>query len=420
MATSSSDSDEQLSSARANPARLGLVFVYPDTELRRFVLQPGRHLVGRDPGCAVPLDGRAVSWAHAELRTDERSAIIRDLQSTNGVLLDGVPITEAPLSDGSVVRLGEFLAVATPLGEEEAQLPPQLREQRGLGIHVGPVLATALAPLQVAAADARPLLIEGETGTGKKLTARLFHAESGRRGAFVAIDCGALDVVTGAHQLFGPAQGASPLDEARDGTLYLANLTALAPALQARLEQELTAREGERLGLVVGNQEPLATAMADGRLSRGLYERLDGTKLRLPPLRRRQVEIPGLFRHLFALHGQGRMPLLSTELVERLCLYDWPCNVRELMLLVRRLSSLHGDELRLRTAHLPARMMPGDHEKVTSPVTPVSGVDASSLLDALREAGGNVGRAALRLGITRERAYRLMERLGPAAGRAGA
>jgi transcriptional regulator of acetoin/glycerol metabolism len=137
-------------------------------------------------------------------------------------------------------------------------------------------------------------------------------------------------------------------------------------------------------------------------------------------LRQRQVEIPGLFRHLFSLHGEGRMPLLSTELVERLCLYDWPCYVRELVLLVKRLSALHGDELRLRSAHLPARMMPGDHEKTTSPVTPVNGVDASSLLDALREAGGNVGRAALRLGITRERAYRLIDRLGLAAGRAGA
>jgi transcriptional regulator of acetoin/glycerol metabolism len=182
----------------------------------------------------------------------------------------------------------------------------------------------------------------------------------------------------------------------------------------------LEERRGERLGLVVGSQEPLAIALADGRLSRSLYDRLDGTKVRLPPLRRRQVEIPALFRHLFALHGLGRMPLLSTELVERLCLYDWPCNVRELMLLVKRLSALHGDELRLRAAHLPARMMPADQEKTTSPVTPVGGVDSSSLLDALREAGGNVGRAAVRLGITRERAYRLIERLGMAAGRAGA
>jgi two-component system, NtrC family, response regulator GlrR len=420
MSIPSRDSDDALSAAPANPATLGLVFVYPGNELRRIALPPGRHLVGRDPACAVPLDGRAVSWAHAELRTDEHAAVIRDLQSTNGVLLNGVPITEAPLADGSVVRLGEFLAVATPVAEEEELTPGPFREQRGLGLFIGPVLATALGPLQVAVADGRPLVIEGETGTGKKLAARLFHTESGRRGAFVAIDCGALDVVTGAHQLFGPAPGASPLDEARDGTLYLANLTALAPALQARLEAELDARRGERLGLVVGNQEPLASAVADGRLSRGLYQRLDGTKLRLPPLRRRQVEIPGLFRHLFALHGEGRMPLLSTELVERLCLYDWPCNVRELVLLVKRLSALHGDELRLRAAHLPARMLPGDHEKTTSPVTPVAGVDATSLLDALREAGGNVGRAALRLGITRERAYRLIERLGLAAGRAGA
>lgn len=418
--SSSRDPDADVEAARANPARMGLVFVYPGHELRRVPLSPGRHLVGRDPACAVPLDGKAVSWAHAELRTDERSTIIRDLQSTNGVLVNGVPISEAPLVDGSVIRLGEFLAVATSVSAEDQLLPPHFREQRSLGVYLGPVLAQAIAPLQVAAADGRPVVIEGETGTGKNLTARLFHAESGRRGGFVAIDCGALDPTTGAELLFGAADGAAPLDEARDGTLYLANLTALAPSLQERLEAELDARRGHRLGLVVGNQEPLAIAVADGRLSRGLYEQLDGTKVRLPPLRRRQIEIPALFRYLFALHGEGRMPLLSTELVERLCLYDWPCNVRELVLLVKRLSSLHGEEFRLRSAHLPARMMLGDHEKTTSPVTPISGVDSSSLLDALREAGGNVGRAALRLGITRERAYRLIERLGLAPGRAGA
>ena len=176
---------------------------------------------------------------------------------------------------------------------------------------------------------------------------------------------------------------------------------------------------------MAGSQEPLATAVAEGRLA----------ALALPATGRGEAAAaaaaparggdPALFRRLFERQERdgrrGRCPLLSTDLVERLCLYDWPCNVRELVLLVERLSALHGDELRLRSAHLPARMMPPDLEKITSPVTPVNGVDASSLLDALREAGGNVARAAARLGITRERAYRLIERLGlSATSRAGA
>ena len=419
MSNRNTDADLQPQSA----APLHLAFVYPGEEPRTIPLSAGRQLIGRDPGCAVPLDGRAVSWAHAELRSDGRVAVLRDLQSTNGVLVAGLPVSEALLTEGAVVRLGEFVAVVTRL--PDAADGPRFQQQRALGVHIGPILGTALAPLQVAAGNGGTLVIEGETGTGKSLTARLFHAESGRRGAFVAIDCGELTAETAEAALFGAvARGAdgeaagAPLDDARDGTVYLANLTALPLPLQERLQRVLEERRGERLGLVVGSQEPLAIALADGRLSRGLYERLDGTKVRLPPLRRRQLEIPSLFRHLFALHGLGRMPLLSTDLVERLCLYDWPCNVRELVLLVKRLSALHGDEIRLRSAHLPARMMPSDQEKTTSPVTPVGGVDSSSLLDALREAGGNVGRAAVRLGITRERAYRLIERLGMAAGRA--
>src|SRR5687768_1543787 len=88
-------------------APLSLVFVYPNEEVRAIPLVPGRQLIGRDPGCAIPLDGRAVSWAHAELRSDGRVSVIRDLQSTNGVLLAGLPVSEALLNEGAVVRLGE-------------------------------------------------------------------------------------------------------------------------------------------------------------------------------------------------------------------------------------------------------------------------------------------------------------------------
>ena len=86
------------------------------------------------------------------------------------------------------------------------------------------------------------------------------------------------------------------------------------------------------------------------------------------------------------------------------------------------LISLHGDEDRLRSAHLPPRMLPPDLDnKTTSPVTPKSsGLDLPELLDAVRESGGNMTRAANRLGISRERAYRLIDRLGLSAGRAGA
>jgi transcriptional regulator with PAS, ATPase and Fis domain len=389
----------------------GIYFVHPGEGPRFIAWQRGRTVLGRNPGCAIPLAGRAVSWEHAELRFDGQTAVLRDLKSTNGVMVDGAPVSEALIEDGRVIRLGDFLGVAgsEAAGEGNWSLP----KAEQLGMHVGPVLRAALQPLLIDGGSPRPVVIEGETGTGKRLCAHLCHELGERAGGFIADDCGADE-----RGLI-----ADLLARAAGGTLYLANISALPLSEQERLAAALA--DGSDVALVAGSQEPLATAVAEGRLQRSLYQQLDGVKLRLPPLRRRLAELPSLFRRLFERQTRdgrrGRCPLLSTDLVERLCLYDWPCNVRELVLLVERLATLHGDELRLRSAHLPARMMPPDLEEITSPVTPINGVDASSLLDALREAGGNVARAAARLGITRDRAYRLIERLGlSATSRAGA
>jgi two-component system, NtrC family, response regulator GlrR len=399
---------------------LGLHVVHPWASAGFRPFADGRHVIGRNPACAIPLEGRAVSWEHAELRIDGPRAMLRDLESTNGVLVDGQPISEVALDDGKVVRLGDVLAVVGPTPPAPLDEPP-FAEAEALRMYVGPPLAAALAPL-ARGRDTRLLLLGGETGTGKALAARLVHARSSRAaagGAFAAFDGALLDHAGAARQLFGEA---GALAHAAAGTSYLANVTALHLANQRALAQALRTHRGP-LQLILGSQEPLVAARAAGRLEPTLHQTLadlGAIAIDLPPLRRRAAEIPGLFRHLFQQHGPGRVPGFSTDLVERLCLYDWPCNVREMVLLVERLATLHGDEPRLRSAHLPARLMPPDQEKTTSPVTPVNGVDSSSLLDALRKAGGSIEQAAASLGITRERAYRLIDRLGPAAGRAGA
>jgi two-component system response regulator HydG len=203
----------------------------------------------------------------------------------------------------------------------------------------------------------------------------------------------------------------------------------LPPLAQTRLADALRAASTGDLCVIAGSQAPLESALQSGDLLPALFEVFGpatAQTLHLPPLRERLVEIPALFRHLVVLHGRPGAararaiagPSLSTELVERLCLYDWPCNVREMVLIVQRLIALHGDEPRLRAAHLPARLSPEREGSTTSPVAPVSGVDLSALLDAVRDAGGNISGAALRLGITRERAYRLIDRLGLVRGSA--
>jgi transcriptional regulator of acetoin/glycerol metabolism len=103
-------------------------------------------------------------------------------------------------------------------------------------------------------------------------------------------------------------------------------------------------------------------------------------------------------------------PSVEAKLVERLCLYDWPFNVRELALLVKKLLVLHGAKESLKAAYLPERMLEVVEPAATEPrrVSPPSDVDLGRLLDALRASGGNVTRAAAALGIPRQRAYRMM------------
>ena len=133
--------------------------------------------------------------------------------------------------------------------------------------------------------------------------------------------------------------------------------------------------------------------------------------VRLPPLRERVQEIPFLFMNLLAKGLSGRpRPLVDSALVERLCLYDWPFNVRELDLMTRQLIALHGDEKKLVRAMLPSRLLEPGKPATTPVATPVSpALDLETLLAVLRSHGGNVTRAAAALGISRQKAYRLME-----------
>jgi transcriptional regulator with PAS, ATPase and Fis domain len=200
----------------------------------------------------------------------------------------------------------------------------------------------------------------------------------------------------------------------------------LSLATQAKLLRAIEAREVIPLGqsqpvpvdvrLVVAAQQPLTRAVAEQRLRPDLFARLDGLTARLPPLRDRREDVPGLFFHFLRELSGGRPPAVESRLLERLCLYDWPFNVRELEQLARKLLVLHGHESVLRSSNLPDRLRHlGDPGASAPPQPDVSprdrdAEDLKALVDALRSASGNVARASAAIGISRQRAYRLMNR----------
>ena len=390
----------------------------------------GELILGRDAGCAVQLDGHDVSRRHAALRKvgSEAGATITDLGSRNGVRVNGRPIATAPLGAQDVVRLGGWVGVVTAAPGEV--------EEIASGLWGGAAMRAALAPLTGAAASDLPIVLEGETGTGKELVAGALHRWSGRKGPLVAVNCAALPEALAEGELFGYRRGAftgaeraSPgfFRAADGGTLLLDEISDLPLALQAKLLRVLEQREVQPLGeprpvpidvrVVVAGQQSLMESVRAGRFRADLLARLDGLTVRLPPLRQRREDVLPLFSRLLDGVSRGRGPAIESDFAERLCVHDWPFNVRELVLLVRRIVALQGGEATLRAHHLPDRI--GQETAGSSPGGPVAPaataalpaepVQLPALLVALRASGGNVARAAAILGISRQRAYRLME-----------
>ena len=397
----------------------------------------GKKVVGRDEACDTILEGTEISRRHAAFRVDGPMLAVRDLESRNGVYVNGVRRADAPVAPGDVLRCGEWIGVAVA-DDDSSGLTEILP-----GWHGGPTLLAAIAPAR-SAGDDLAIVLEGETGTGKEGLARAVHEWSKRRGPFVAVNCAALPAHLAEAELFGHRRGAFTgadraslglFRSAHGGTLFLDEVLELPPAVQPKLLRVLQQREVQGLGeatpvavdvrIVAAAQEPLANAVKAGRFRADLQARLDGLTIVLPPLRARRDEIVPLFRAFLRQHAGGRPPELDPKLVEALCLHEWPLNVRELLSLARKLLVVHGHEPVLKRTHLPEAF--GSRERVTDhagaaqpPHEPAARDDVrarrstddedefAALVEALRANRCSVARAARAIGVSRARAYRLL------------
>jgi transcriptional regulator with PAS, ATPase and Fis domain len=395
----------------------------------------GVKVVGRDDSCDSVLVGTEISRRHAEFRVDGPLVAVRDLESRNGVFVNGERRVDAPIALGDVIRCGEWIGVVVwQGGDDEAAAFREIAP----GWHGGATLFAAVEPARRLAADL-PIIIQGETGTGKEGMARALHDWSGRKGPLVAVNCAALPGELAEAELFGYRKGAftgadtnSPglFRAAEGGSIFLDEILELPMALQAKLLRVLEDRRVRALGetrdvpidvrIIAATQEPLSEAVADRRFRADLHGRLDGLTLVLPPLRDRREDIAPLFLEFLRVYGVGRSLEVEAKLVETLCLYDWPLNVRELVLLTRRLLGVHGQERTLKKAFLPERILTrgsrADPGASIVPSTPDKrawrktddDAEFEALIKALREQGGSVARAASAIGVNRSRAYRLL------------
>ena len=406
---------------------LAIQWVYGSAYAERHALRGARLRIGRGEECHLRLEHPSVSREHAELQRQGPIFSLRDLGSTNGSYLNGQRTEHAVIADGDVLRFGDFLGIVRlhDRTDEEtffSELAP--------GLWGGATLRAVLQTAQSAARTDVPIVLLGETGSGKECVARAIHHFSARSGRFHALNCSTLPTELAEAELFGHARGAfTGADRARTGhlraadrgTLFLDEVSELSFAIQAKLLRALEQREVVPLGetesvaidarIVVAAQQPLERLVEKNAFRADLYERLAGFRFDLPPLRARREDVPGLFFHMLEKYGAGLRQKTDVKLLERLVLHDWVGNVRELELFTRKLLGLYASEPVLRREFADGILK----EKVGA--LPTTGVERSEdrrehdlrrLTAALREKNGNLSAAAASIGISRRRAYRLL------------
>lgn len=292
------------------------------------------------------------------------------------------------------------------------------------------------------------ILLEGETGSGKGLVARVLHRAGPRAGrAFVPLNCAAIPETLLESELFGYERGAFTdarrakpglFQTAHQGTIFLDEVGLLPEPLQAKLLTVIEARTVRRLGgthpepadawIVSATNENLRTAIAERRFREDLFHRLAVVSLRLPPLRERGRDVILLAQHLLArvCADYGLPPkTLSPEAQRRLLAHEWPGNVRELSNVLERVALLSdgpevgADALDLSTGGPPTVASAPGASGGAAPAAPAPS-PTGSLDDAVREhlratlsqTGWNISRTAAMLGITRNTVRARIEKLG--------
>lgn len=314
-------------------------------------LTRGSLVLGAGLAADVVIDDMGVSRRHAQITLTELGVEVLDLESRNGTFYQGQRIKRIVLDRDGTIQLGS-VHLSVRVEANDARLPGHEHTRFGSLLGGCPSMQRVIGTLERLRDSTVPLLIVGESGTGKEVLARAVHEHSrARDGAFVAVNCSALNHESARAELFGVVgQSISAPNEvrlgafaaARGGTLFLDEigdlpLTAqplLLPVLEcveAAVGSDIV-REGAPARVIAATQRDLPREVEAGRFRHDLYHRLNVVQIELPPLRERGNDIVLLARQ-FAAEFDVRY--LTTEVIDRLCKYRWPGNVRELRNVLR-------------------------------------------------------------------------------------
>jgi transcriptional regulator with GAF, ATPase, and Fis domain len=435
---------------------LGIV-VYGGGAAYGFALPPGRDLeAGREADLTI--DHESVSRRHVRFEWTADSLFVRDLESTNGTRVNGrklAPKERAPIGVGASLLLGHVSVLVQPLEavRDVASGREPRRDPLDGVVANAPAMKALFSIVDLVAPSELPLLLVGETGSGKEILATSIHRLSGRKDKpFVAINCASLPETILESELFGYERGAFTgavqskpglFESADGGTLFLDEIGETTLATQAKLLRILGTGEVTRLGSVrpkhidvrlvsATNRNLEAQLQSAGSFRADLYYRIAGMTLRVPSLRERPLDIRPLAEHFVAHFSRkaGRpAPSLSARAIAALEGRAWPGNARELRNVMQRATVLAGASSEITEAHLalesgveavPLNITPSSQS--TPPAAPneagmdlrtaVDRFERDRIIEALKQADGNQTRAAALLGIARRTLVAKIEQHG--------
>jgi two-component system response regulator AtoC len=427
--------------------RFGLL-IFCDAEAQLKLLDEGAAVViGRDAPSEILVDDTSVSRQHARFVRNRGEVWVEDLDSRNGTFLRGKRIERERIEPADEIEIGKVRVVLAATCSPTAPAPPDPPDAgttpHGVVVQ-NPRMQRIYREVVLAARGKLPVLVLGETGTGKELIALAVHRQSDRKDQpFVAVNCAAIPATLLESTLFGHERGAftgangrttGVFERANGGVLFLDEIGDLGSSAQVALLRAIETRRISRVGatseiaidvlLVAATHCDLEGMVEEGTFRKDLYFRLNGIQLELPPLRERPEEIEPLVQMFLAdarrewgVHAREFTP----EAMDMLRRCAWPGNVRQLRYAVERASLLAtGDAIGIGDLpdHVSADAARPAPERAVAPIVELAlrqqlrRHERMLIDEALRRAAGNRQAAAKLLRIPLRTLFRKLRTFG--------
>ncbi len=415
-----------------------------DFELKRVTLKTWLSGAFSNMSCGLQIICSPIPVTLSEALLDEI-----EVRSQAAPVLLLVDKKDIPFGVQALAR-GAFQYVKMPLADEELKLlvttavdQPGAEETKeaveGLDQLIGQaaVMRSLYDLVHNAAESDIPVLILGETGTGKDLVAQAIHNMSSRSAEnYIPVNLGAIPRDLIGNELFGHEKGAftgaqkkhsGVFEQAAGGTVFLDEIDTVDEKVQISLLRLLEQKRFKRLGgkrfiksharVIAATNNDLVELVKSGNFRQDLFFRLDVFRITVPPLRERREDIPMLSRHFLALFRRTmkrKVNQIGNACMQALQNYDWPGNVRELKNVIQRATLVCEDEA-LGPEHLPPRFQ--KHHKPADTITikigtPLADVEKTMVEQALRLSANNRTEAARLLGISRRAIYNKLKKYG--------